>query len=544
MITRKTRHTRTGFLLIIACFFFSTLQSSNHSYQPFNDTSRNLNVDLVRDNPIIAMLDSLARLTFNQTPGFTTNRDVLNVHKYDEAYVPVFSDSVYTLRLRKLSQQSPFEYRYNSIVRQYIDLYAVRKRDLTQRILGLSGLYFPLFEEQLDRLNLPLELKYLAVIESALNPVARSHAGAKGLWQFMYHTGKLYNLKVSSYVDDRNDPYKATIAACEHLRDLYAIYHDWSLVLAAYNSGAGNVNRAIRKSGGIMDFWTIMRYLPRETRDYVPAFIAASYVLHHAADHNLYPVHPGILYTEVDTVTVRQALTFDQISEMFNIPLENIRFLNPAYTKDLIPAGPEQTYALRLPLSYVADFMNNEEALYQFKTQKGMERDQLLAQIRDVQERSLTHVVRKGETLSSIAKKYRCSVADLKRWNGIRQNYVKTNRELIVYTSDKNSKAAQASTGQSIKSQESKETTLALIGPPAWEDIIESATDAQNTAAAIKKQQDDRVIYHTIRHGDTLWSIANKYQGVTVEQIKQWNQIKNARAIKPGQKLKISLGDG
>ncbi|HRY31525.1 MAG TPA: LysM peptidoglycan-binding domain-containing protein [Bacteroidales bacterium] len=544
MITRKSRHTRTGFLLIIACFFFTSLQSSNHSYQPSSDTSRNLNVDLVRDNPIIAMLDSLARLTFNQTPDFTTNRDVLNIHKYEEGYVPEFSDSVYTLRLRKLSQQSPFEYRYNNIVRQYIDLYAVRKRDLTQRILGLSGLYFPLFEEQLDRLNLPLELKYLAVIESALNPVARSHAGAKGLWQFMFHTGKLYNLKVSSYVDERNDPYKATIAACEHLRDLYAIYHDWSLVLAAYNSGAGNVNRAIRKSGGIMDFWTIMRYLPRETRDYVPAFIAASYVLHHAADHNLYPVHPGILYTEVDTVTVRQALTFDQISEMFNIPLENIRFLNPAYTKDLIPAGPEQTYALRLPLSYVADFLNNEEALYQFKTQKGMERDQLMAQIRDVQERSITHVVRKGETLGSIARKYRCSVADLKRWNGIRQNHIKANRELIVYTAAKNEKTAQADAGKSIKSGESTEINPGMIGPPVYEDMLVNAANDQNTAAVPKNRQDDKFIYHTIRHGDTLWGIANKYQGVTVEQIKQWNQIKNARQIKPGQKLKIALGEG
>ena len=310
------------------------------------------------------MLDSLAHYTFTGFPDYAADRGPLNVYHYPDGYVPYFSDSVYEARIHKMDKGSTFGYIYNPQVKQFIELYANRKRALTSKILGMAKIYFPLFEEQLDRFGMPLELKYLAVIESALNPVAKSPVGAKGLWQFMYGTGKMYDLKVSTLVDDRNDPYKATIAACRHMQDLYCIYHDWALVLAAYNAGAGNVNKAIRRAGGVMDYWVVQRYLPRETRDYVPAFIAASYVITYATEHNLYPVYPGITATEIDSVCVKQMLTFDQISEMFGIPIENIRFLNPAYTKDIIPSGGDNVFYLRLPRANVADFINNETALY------------------------------------------------------------------------------------------------------------------------------------------------------------------------------------
>lgn len=549
--------------LILLVFSFSTLQlqAFSHSYKTGPDTSRNDLCEIVKDNPILSLLDSMAKVTFTGMPDFSVDREKLNIYHYPADFIPSFSDSVYRDRLEKLSRQSPFGYIHHPLVRQYIDLYAVRKRDLTQRILGMSGIYFPLFEEQLDRFNLPLELKYLAVIESALNPVARSHAGAKGLWQFMYYTGKMYDLKVSSYTDDRNDPYKATIAACRHLKDLYAIYGDWSLVLAAYNSGAGNVNKAIRKAGGVMNYWAIQRFLPRETRDYVPAFIAASYVMHYAAEHNLFPVYPGILAADIDTVTVREVLSFDQITEMLNIPLENLRFLNPIYSKDLIPASPGNTYFLRLPSHYVADFINNEEALYAFKTQKGLEREKMLAQVKEIQDKTMTHVVRKGETISTVAKKYRCSVADIRRWNGLKSNTLKRNQELLVYMSSSTKNAIDRNkdtVSLASKNNENKKNANreigndSLIGPPSpaeffgadLEKMAKNSGDYQTVNLNNDKGQGNKYIYHTIRHGDTLWGIANKYKGVTVEQIKQWNAIKNANVLKPGQKLKIALGEG
>jgi len=237
----------------------------------------------VEDDPVVSMLDSLATLKVFKNSMFLNTPASQPLPVYTDDQIPTFPDSVYRERITSMSIESPFEYVYNSDVKQFIDLYAYRKRGLTARILGLAQIYFPLFEEQLDKFNMPLELKYLAVIESALNPIANSKAGAKGLWQFMYGTGKVYGLKTTSYVDDRFDPVKSTIAACEHLSDLYSIYGNWSLALAAYNSGAGNVNKAIRRAGGAKNFWIIQRYLPKETRSYVPAFIAASYVMTHAA---------------------------------------------------------------------------------------------------------------------------------------------------------------------------------------------------------------------------------------------------------------------
>ncbi len=307
--------------LIIIILIVFTFPVSLFSQDPLGADTL-LKKGFIEDDPVVSMLDSLAGLKIFDDAEFPNARQYQNWSNYSDTDIPYFSDSVYRERIAQMNDQSPFEYIYNGEVRKFIELYSARKRKLTARILGLAQIYFPLFEEQLDKFNMPLELKYLAVIESALNPTANSPAGAKGLWQFMYGTGRVYGLKVSSYVDDRYDPYKATIAACEHLTDLYDIYGNWSLALAAYNSGAGNVNKAIRRSGGMKNFWAIHNYLPRETRSYVPAFIAASYVMTYANEHKIYPVDPGILYYEVDTVTVRQLLTFDQISEMLNIPIE------------------------------------------------------------------------------------------------------------------------------------------------------------------------------------------------------------------------------
>ena len=285
-------------------------------------------------------------------------------------------------------------------------------------MLGLAEIYFPMFEEALDKYEMPLEIKYLAIVESALNPAAGSHMGAKGLWQFMYGTGKVYGLKVTSLVDDRYDPMKSTIAACEHLTDLYDIYSDWSLALAAYNSGAGNVNRAIRRAGGTKNYWAVWPFLPRETRGYVPAFIAVNYVMNYAPEHNIYPMRPGMFYYDIDTVTVNDVLSFDQLNEMIGIPMEELKFMNPQFKREIIPASPDKTYTIRIPRTYTASFLNNEQQLYAYKTRKGIERDKLLAEIQKVKDRNI-HIVKSGETMHSISQLYGVKLNKLYKINNL-----------------------------------------------------------------------------------------------------------------------------
>lgn len=481
----------------------------------------------VEDDPVVSMLDSLATLKIFQDSEFPKINHYQNWNDYANTENPFFPDSIYRERIAQMNDQSPFEYVYNLEVRKFIELYASKKRSLTARLLGLSQIYFPLFEEQLDKYNMPLELKYLAVIESALNPTANSRAGAKGLWQFMYGTGRVYGLKVSSYVDDRYDPFKATKAACEHLSDLYDIYGNWSLALAAYNSGAGNVNKAIRRSGGVKNFWLIHNYLPRETRSYVPAFIAASYVMTYASEHKINPVDPGILFYEVDTVTVTRLLTFDQISEMLNIPIEEIEFLNPSFKQGVIPASSEYTYKLRLRKKYIGNFINNESALYAYKTKRGMEWDSLMALVYNSYRETLQYSVKSGENISSIAKKFGMTVSELKTLNNLRKNYVRTRQKLLVYakpSKDKSSEVVMASL--STKSPNNRKDTSSVKGDRAVVSV--SSNSSENLPN-----------YHIIKSGESLGLIASKYH-CTVDQLKKWNNL-NSDKVMVGQKIKFSF---
>jgi membrane-bound lytic murein transglycosylase D len=514
----------------------------------------------IDDSPVVRMLDSLARIHYFDQKVLLIDSANYNNYAFEPDYVPVYNDSIYRYRIALLNRETPIELVYNSQVKSFIELYGMRRRDLTQRILGLSYVYFPMFEEVLDRYDIPLEMKYLAVIESALNPTAGSHMGARGLWQFMYGTGKVYNLRVTSLVDDRHDPYKATVAAAEHMRDLYNIYEDWFLVMAAYNAGAGNVNRAIRRAGGIRDYWAVWPYLPRETRSYVPAFIAVNYVMNHAAEHNIYPLHPGMMMHGTDTVSVREVLSFDQLHEMLGIPMADLKFFNPQYKREIIPASNENPYLIRIPLEFIGPFLANEQALYAFKTKKGLEREKLLAQIKDVSEQSV-HRVRSGENLGLIAKRYRVSVSQLKTWNNLRSNTIYPGQRLTVYSSG--TPATQAgkapvqrsstATYHTVKRGES----LGLIAQRykssvtdlrEWNNISGSVIQIgqklrvypPEEASALKAEVDGQFMIHTVKSGDTLWDIARAYDGVTVEQIKRLNNLVNTSRIKPGQKLRIA----
>ncbi|MCX6304615.1 MAG: LysM peptidoglycan-binding domain-containing protein [Bacteroidetes bacterium] len=517
----------------VALLLFLLLPFCLTAQEPFRPDSTLRNRHFIEDDQVVVMLDSLANLKIFEDTRFPNANQYQNWSTYSDNDIPVFSDSVYRERIALMNDQSPFEFVYNTEVKNFIDLYGVRKRKLTARILGLAQIYFPLFEEQLDKYNMPLELKYLAVIESALNPVANSPAGAKGLWQFMYGTGKVYGLKVSTYVDDRFDPYKSTIAACEHLTDLYDIYGSWSLALAAYNSGAGNVNKAIRRSGGIKNFWAIKKYLPKETASYVPAFIAASYVITYANEHKINPVDPGILYYEVDTVTVRNPLSFDQISEMLTIPMEEIMFLNPSYKRKVIPATPENPYKLRLRKKYIGNFINNEAALYKYRTKEGLASDAMMQMVYNTYRESELYTVKSGETVASISKKFHMTPAELKSLNGLKKNSVKPNKKILVYTNTTRGKNPDSGvTSTYIPQAVPKDTSMkpATVNPGSEPVVPKSTTPPAQPA-------ETPVTVHVVKSGENLGIIAAKYHCTSADLMK-WNNL-NDQKILVGQKISV-----
>ncbi|MEI6435765.1 MAG: LysM peptidoglycan-binding domain-containing protein [Bacteroidota bacterium] len=514
------------FLLLVVPFFIS-------AQVPIRPDSTYRTKPLIEDDQVILMLDSLANLKIFEETQFPNTNQFQNWSNFSDADIPVFPDSVYRERIAQMNDQSPFEYVYNNEVKNFIDMYGVRKRKLTARILGLAQIYFPLFEEQLDKFNMPLELKYLAVIESALNPIANSPAGAKGLWQFMYGTGKGYGLKVSTYVDDRFDPYKSTIAACEHLSDLYDIYGSWSLALAAYNSGAGNVNKAIRRSGGIKNFWAIKKYLPKETASYVPAFIAASYVINYASEHKIYPVDPGILYYEVDTITIKQPLSFAQISEMLNIPMDEIVMLNPTFKQRLIPATSENPYKLRLRKKYIGPFINNEAALYAYRTREGLASDSLERLIFKNYRDSELYTVKSGETVTSIAKKFNMTTSELKSLNGLKKNSIKPSKKILVYSKPKDNRRGGEVTSKYVPQPIQKDSaagTDIVVGKP------ESAAPDQKPASGSSDEKPKMV--YIVKSGESIALIAQKC-GCTSNDLIKWNNLKN-QTVLVGQKLKVA----
>ncbi|MCF8334455.1 MAG: LysM peptidoglycan-binding domain-containing protein [Bacteroidales bacterium] len=511
------------------------------------------------DTVNVDKLDSLVDKKIWGRKQLITDTSELNVYNFPEDKVPDYPDSVYKKRIKQLDTQTPINLTYNKVVGNYIDLYAMKKRNLTSRLLGLAYYYFPMFEEELDKRGLPLELKYLAIVESALHPRAGSHAGAKGIWQFMYRTGKVYDLNVNSFIDDRYDPRRATVAACEHLRDLYEIYGNWALAMAAYNSGTGNVNRAIRYAGGVKSYWAVWPFLPRETRGYVPAFIAVTYVMNHAAEHNLYPIDPGYRFHETDTVKVNDVLSFEQLSGKLGVDMETLEFLNPRYKKGIIPANDGKDYYLRLPYEYATKFLQHEQEVYAYKTEKGIEKEKLLREIEKAKSRRL-HVVRRGENLGLIARKYRISVSRLKAWNNLRSSRIYPGQKLVVYTRGYESSTASSKSinksGDGVHRVRKGETlgeiakayNVSVQQLRKWNNIrgniirvnqkIYIDNPRQKTASA----EEGDTIYYKVKAGDTLIEIAKKFDGVTVEQLKKLNKIYNSRRLKAGQRIKINTG--
>lgn len=471
--------------------------------------AQNVNVE----HPIADLLDSLSTQKMFETafsrPIFPKN----NRYHFAEDSIPVYDEYAYQARLAKLDAVSPFDLVYNEHVKGFINLYTVRKRQSVSRMMGMAQLYYPMFEEVLDKYNIPLELKHLAVIESALIPYARSRAGAMGLWQFMYPTGKMYGLNVSSYVDQRCDPYKATVAAAEYLKTLYGMFGDWQMVLAAYNAGPGTISKAIRRSGGKKTYWEIRPYLPVETQGYVPAFIAANYVMNYAAEHNIYPAVPRKTYFEVDTVVVKEQMSFDQISQALDVSAEEILYFNPQYRKNIIPSGGN---VICLPKNKIGLFLSNEQAIYAAISAQRAEG----AVIESVAEVKKTHTVRSGEKLSTIARKYGVTVADLKTWNYIGKRGLKPGKKLVVY----------------VREQKTKDVKLNVQKDAP---LLASKTDTTKKQLAVKGSTKSDYLLHKVKAGESLYSISKRYK-LSIAELKELNNMK-ADALRPGQFLRVGI---
>lgn len=485
----------TKHFFLSAILFGSSLQAQN----------------LTVEHPIADMLDSLSTQKMFETafsrPVFPKN----NKYHFAEDSVPRYDDYTYQARLAKLDALSPFDLIYNEHVKGFINLYAVRKRESVSRMMGVAQLYYPMFEEVMDKYNIPLELKHLAVIESALIPYARSRAGATGLWQFMYPTGKMYGLNVSSYIDQRCDPYKATVAAAEYLKALYGMFGDWQMVLAAYNAGPGTISKAIRRSGGKKTYWEIRPFLPTETQGYVPAFIAANYVMNYGAEHNIYAAVPRKTYFEVDTVVVKEQMSFEQVSQALDISTEEILYFNPQYRKNLIPAGGN---AICLPKNKIGMFLSNEQAIYAAINAQRAEG----AVIESIAEVKRTHTVKAREKLSSIARQYGVTVADLKSWNYIGAKGIRPGKKLVVYVREKKATEPKLEVRKDTPQLASKESP-------------EAKQLAAN--ASVKNE----FIWHKVRKGESIFGIAKKYQ-TSAAQVQELNNLKSNK-LKIGQVLKI-----
>jgi len=335
-------------------------------------------------------------------------------------------------RLELLDQKSMFNIEHNQIIERVTKSYLKNRKEALQKLMTLSQYYFPLFEEKLAKYDLPLELKYLAIVESALNPRAVSRMGASGLWQFMFYTGKMYNLEINTYVDERYDPIKSTEAACQYLSSLYEMYKNWELVLAAYNAGPGNVNKAIRRSNGVKNYWIIRGNLPRETQGYVPSFLATMYIFEYHKEHNIVPNKIQIQHRQTDTIHLKRKMSFEQISDLVDLSIDEIRFMNPSYKHEIIPFSSQKSYYLRLPIDKAGLFTSNEEKIYAYVDDQ-KEKLEKIFKIKEQEALAIRyHTIRQGENLGGIARKYGVSVSNLKRWNNIAGTTIRAGKKLKI----------------------------------------------------------------------------------------------------------------
>jgi len=506
-------------MLVLGCILSQWIWS-----QPLSNNSLNIQ----KDDPSLQEIERLLVEGYMHHYCFSTDTVLLNAFGYQKNELPTFTAEVVSARMKVLDANTPFQLVYNQSVQKFIDLYAVRRKDVTSKVLGMSQLYFPMIEECLTKYNIPLELKYLAIVESALNTTALSKVGAGGMWQFMPNTARIYGLDITSYIDERFDPYLATDAACKYLKHLYGVFGNWELALAAYNSGPTNVNKAIRRAGGSRDFWTIKTYLPKETQGYVPAFIAVNYIMNHVNEYNVYPKKPFLSCYQVDTVAVRGALHFEALSKIIDMPAKDIASLNGCYKLQEVPENGELHF-ITLPIPKVGVFLANENLIYAqsgLLIKKNQSAPEVIAASEPIptkatektiwEEQWKNHKVKKGENIASVAKKYNVTTREIKDWNRLRSNSLKSGQTIKIKT-----KVKKAASGNSeVESTDPSTSTPKNNNTP------------KNTPPPAKPKT------YTVKSGDTLYKIASK-NNLSLEELKKLNP-KVSTNLKVGQKIIVS----
>ena len=455
-----------------------------------------------------------------------------NLGEYQGDTIPLqCPDSVYINRLSKIN--SIISLPFNNIIRNHIEVYTIRQREKFSAVLGLRDYYFPMIEDVFDSYGLPAELKYMAVIESAINPgVVNRRSGATGLWQFMYSTGRMYGLTINSVVDERRDPLKATHAAARYIKDLYQIYNDWILVIAAYNCGPGNVNKAIKRSGNKKDYWGIYYKLPRETRGYIPQYIAAAYAVNYFAEHNIVPL-PLNIPVATDTIMVNKDIHLAQISEVLGIPLGELYALNPQYKTGFVP-GSSKPQTLTLPMNHLGDFINLNDTIRQYKPDLYLSKSTLIADptrssyiSTDIKGKTkLIYTVKDRDNIGFVSEWYKVGLSDLRNWNNINRNNIRVGQKLVVYIDPSKSEYYSKINTMSFAEKQ------ALAGKTA-------VYNSQPLATLSSGESDGEFITYTVRNGDTIWDIVKMFDNVTTTQVLELNNISDAGRIKVGQKLKI-----
>ncbi len=474
-------------------------------------------------NRVDSLLYSWYRFSGMDTESFFSSADIENL-------ILDIPDSIYRERLKTIN--TPIDLAYNSFVQSYINRYIKRGTILSPKLLGLSANYFPLFEEILDAHGLPLELKYLPAIESAFNPNAVSRAGATGIWQIMYRTGIAGGLEINSYVDERRCPVKSTEVAVLYLKDLYQAYQCWNLALAAYNCGPGCLNNAIRRSGGETDFWKLRQYLPRETRNYVPGFIAVTYLFSFYEEHNYKPDFFEFI-NDFDTVMITRNLHFAQVDSVVGISTGELRQLNPQYRRDIVPAGEGKKYPLNIRRKYLTDFITLEDSIYNFMDSVFFDKNRFYYQPveRQIAQRQrapqppgtvgLNYTVKSGDVIGHIARWYGASTQDIRAWNGLSTNTIRLGQNLMIYVPE------------SLKSR------YEIVNEMSFEEKQEIAGIRVQTEPQASHVATGNYNYYTVKSGDNPWTIATRFPSVTVDDILRYNGLNASSTLRIGQQLKI-----
>ena len=536
-------------LLIVLTFAFANSQNSVAQDSIFKQKSKISYLDSIKKTFVVyknaKKIDSLwlkditSLNVYDQLIGDIKNIDI------DQKVDFELSTDLLKERLKKMDEKSPFNIEYNIGLENIIKSFLKNRKRSFERLMGLSQFYFPLFEEELSKNNIPLEIKYLAVVESALNTKAISRVGATGLWQFMYQTGKQYGLKINSFVDERNEPLASSKAASQYMTNMFKIFNDWDLVLAAYNSGPGNVAKAIRRSGGQQNYWNIRRNLPKETQGYLPAFLATMYIFEYHKEHGIVPNKAIANRFATDTLMVKRAMTFKQISSLLDISIEELQFFNPSYKRNEIPYITGESNFLTLPKDKIAIFTSNEDKIYAYVDNEYSKRERpnenwIASKVKDTSKtdestsetlskfvtRTKKYKVKKGDDLTEIANKFGVNAWELKKWNNLKSSKLKSGKSLKIIVSE------QIAYKNVVSKTVSEPVLVANTS-----DIIAEIKPAKTFVTEKITVKKEIIKYHKVKKGETLGEISETYN-VSLAELKKWNGLKKNN-VAFGKKLKI-----